>query len=79
MPRGPTLQTLSGACNSTIRRFPGADQVAAPVRGIVHFVVAATLPAIVGRDEELAAVTTFLDGEFPAALVLARRLIESKL
>jgi guanylate kinase len=28
-------------------------------------------PAIVGREEELAAVTTFLDGEFPAALVLA--------
>jgi len=41
--------------------------------------VRATLPAIVGRDEELAAVTTFLDGEFPAALVLAGRLTESKL
>lgn len=33
--------------------------------------MAATFPAIVGRDEELAAVSTFLDGEFPAALVLA--------
>jgi predicted ATPase len=35
------------------------------------FVVAATIPAIVGRDEELAAVTTFLDGDLPAAIVLA--------
>jgi DNA-binding CsgD family transcriptional regulator len=33
--------------------------------------VAATLPAVVGRDEELAAVAAFLDGDFPAALVLA--------
>jgi hypothetical protein len=39
--------------------------------------VVATLPAIVGRDEELAAVTAFLDGEFPAAIT--RRLTESKL
>ncbi len=48
-------------------------------RVLFNFVAAATLSAIVGRDEELAAVTTFLDGEFPAALVLASRLIESKL
>ena len=30
-----------------------------------------TLPEIVSRDEELAAVTLFLDGDLPAALVLA--------
>ena len=29
-----------------------------------------TLPAIVGRDEELAAATAFLDGDLPAVLVL---------
>ena len=29
-----------------------------------------TLPGIVGRDEELAAVTAFVDGELPTALVL---------
>jgi len=33
--------------------------------------VAATVPAIVGRDDELGAVTAFLDGAGPAALVLA--------
>jgi hypothetical protein len=31
--------------------------------------VAVTLPEVVGRDEELAAVAAFLDGDFPAALV----------
>jgi DNA-binding NarL/FixJ family response regulator len=40
-------------------------------RGIVHEPVAVTLRGIVGRDEELAAVATFLDGVLPAALVLA--------
>jgi DNA-binding CsgD family transcriptional regulator len=33
--------------------------------------VSVTLAAIVGRDEELAAVSTFLDGVLPAALLLA--------
>jgi len=33
--------------------------------------VAVTLPEVVGRDEELAAVDAFLEGDFPAALVLA--------
>jgi DNA-binding CsgD family transcriptional regulator len=32
--------------------------------------VSVTLPGVVGRDEELAAVATFLDGDLPAALVL---------
>jgi predicted ATPase len=32
--------------------------------------VLVTLPGIVGRDEELAAVTSLLDGDLPAALVL---------
>jgi DNA-binding CsgD family transcriptional regulator len=32
--------------------------------------VAVTLPRIVGRDEELAAVTSFVDGDLPAGLVL---------
>jgi hypothetical protein len=32
--------------------------------------VAVTLPEVVGRDEELAAVVAFLDGDFPAALVV---------
>jgi DNA-binding CsgD family transcriptional regulator len=33
--------------------------------------VAVTLPEVVGREEELAAVAAFFDGDFPAALVLA--------
>jgi predicted ATPase len=33
--------------------------------------VAVTLPEVVGRDEELAGVAAFLDGDFPAALVFA--------
>jgi len=33
--------------------------------------VAVSLPEIVGRDPELAATAAFLDGDFPAALVLA--------
>jgi Cdc6-like AAA superfamily ATPase len=33
--------------------------------------VAVSLPEIVGRDQELAATAAFLDGDLPAALVLA--------
>jgi Cdc6-like AAA superfamily ATPase len=33
--------------------------------------VSVTLTGIVGRDEELAAVAAFLDGDLPAALLLA--------
>src|SRR5262245_40185496 len=40
-------------------------------RVIVHNCVAVTLPEVVGRDEELAAIAAFLDGDLPAALVLA--------
>jgi AAA ATPase domain len=43
----------------------------ASARGIVHNLMTVALPEVVGRDEELAAVAAFIDGDLPGALVLA--------